>query len=384
MTPVPGAAIHLSPPDLRGNERDAVLAAIESGWVAPAGPDLEAFERDLADVCGTDHAVALASGTAGLHLALLTAGVGPGDIVLVSTFTFVASANAVLYTGAEPVLVDAAVATWCIDPGLVIDELDRRRRLGRVPKAIVVTDLYGQCADYDAFLDQCRELGVDVVEDAAEAIGATYRGRAAGSLADIGVLSFNGNKLITTSGGGAAVGDDGERIARMRYLATQARQPVAHYEHTEVGFNYRLSNVLAALGRAQLETLDGRIADRRATREWYARHFEAVDGVELMPVAGYGEPNHWLTCITVDPDAAPFTAEELRDTLAADGIESRPLWKPMHLQPMFADAEVVGGDVSSRLFERGVTLPSGSRQAGFHERIGAVLERLTAGAARRR
>ena len=227
--------ILLSPPDLRGGEREAVLAAIDSGWIAPVGPDLDAFERELAVACGTGHAVGLASGTAGLHLALHALGVGPGDDVLVSTFTFVATANAVLYTGARPVFVDCEPSSWCIDPDLLLEELADRRRRGTLPKAVVAVDLYGQCADYDRFVDTCRELGVAVVEDAAEAIGATYHGRRAGSLGDIGVLSFNGNKLITTSGGGAVVVDDAERAARIRYLATQARQPVEHYEHTELG-----------------------------------------------------------------------------------------------------------------------------------------------------
>ncbi|MDQ3468332.1 MAG: aminotransferase class I/II-fold pyridoxal phosphate-dependent enzyme [Actinomycetota bacterium] len=368
--------ILLSPPDLRGGEREAVLAAFDSGWIAPVGPDLDAFERELAATCGTSHAVGLSSGTAGLHLALHALGVGPGDDVLVATFTFVATANAVCYTGARPVFVDCEPSSWCVDPDLLLTELDARRRRATLPKAIVTVDLYGQCADHDRFVDTCRELGVAVIEDAAEAIGATYHGRPAGSLGDIGVLSFNGNKLITTSGGGAVVVDGEEQARRIRYLATQARQPVEHYEHTELGFNYRLSNLLAALGRAQLATLDARIADRHATRAWYAQQFAGVAGVALIPDAPDQLPNHWLTCVTVDAEEAGFSAADVRATLAAAGIESRPLWKPMHLQPQFAGAAAIGGTVSADLFARGVTLPSNPNQPDFHERVGTALADL--------
>ena len=365
--------ILLSPPDLRGGEREAVLAAIDSGWIAPVGPDLDAFEAELAAVCGTRHAVGLSSGTAALHLALHAAGVGPGDDVLVASFTFAATANAVVYTGASPVFVDADPATWCLDVDLVLDELRRRQRAGPIPKAVVAVDLYGQCPDYGVLVPACRELGVLVVEDAAEAIGSHSCGRPAGSLADVGVLSFNGNKLITTSGGGALTVDDAELADRYRYLSTQARQPAAHYEHTEIGFNYRLSNLLAALGRAQLATLADRIADRVATRAFYADCFGDHPGIELIPVPPDQEPNHWLTCATIDADLAGFDAAELATALAAAGIESRPLWKPMHVQPVFAGFPVLGGDVSADLFARGITLPSNRRQRGFHERVAAAI-----------
>ncbi|MDQ3351154.1 MAG: DegT/DnrJ/EryC1/StrS family aminotransferase [Actinomycetota bacterium] len=372
--------IHLSPPDLRGGEAEALLDALGSGWVAPVGPQLDAFETELAAATGTCGAVGLTSGTAALHLALLTAGVGAGDHVFVSTFTFVASANAVLYVGATPVFVDSDEASWCIDPDLLVDELERRQRTGTLPRAVVVTDLYGQCAEYGRFAPRCRELGVEVVEDAAEALGARSGGRPAGSLGDIAALSFNGNKLITTSGGGAVVGDDEERLSRIRYLATQARQPVAHYEHTEMGFNYRLSNVLAALGSAQLATLADRIADRTATRVWYAERFAGVDGVDFMPEPAASSPNHWLTCITVDGSRAGFSATDLMAALGAAGIESRPLWKPMHLQPQFSGSAVIGGGVADRLFSMGVALPSAPRQDGFHDRIAAVIDGVIAGA----
>jgi len=367
--------ILLSPPDLRGGEREAVLAAIDSGWIAPVGPDLDAFERELAVACGTGHAVGLASGTAGLHLALHALGVGPGDDVLVSTFTFVATANAVLYTGARPVFVDCEPSSWCIDPDLLLEELADRRRRGTLPKAVVAVDLYGQCAGYDRFVDTCRELGVAVVEDAAEAIGATYHGRRAGSLGDIGVLSFNGNKLSPRP----VAAPWSSTTPSIRYLATQARQPVEHYEHyehTELGFNSRLSNLLAALGRAQLATLAGRIADRHATRAWYEQQFADVAGVALIPDAPDQQPNHWLTCVTVDAEEAGFSAADVRATLAAAEIESRPLWNPMHLQPQFAGAPSIGGAVSAGLFARGVTLPSNPNQPGFHDRVGTALADL--------
>lgn len=369
--------ILLSPPDVRGGERDAVAAAVESGWLAPLGPDLAAFEAELAAVCGTAHAVGLSSGTAGLHLALHARGIGAGDDVLVATFTFAATANAVVYTGARPVFVDAAASTWCLDVDLVADELAERARRGRLPRAVIAVDLYGQGPDYSQLEPLCREYEVLLIEDAAEAIGSQFDGKPAGSFGDIGVLSFNGNKLITTSGGGAVVVDDRAVADRIRHLATQARQPVAHYEHEEIGFNYRLSNVLAALGRAQLATLADRIADRRATREFYAEQLGCYDGVTLNPIPPGQASNCWLTCVTVDPERAPFRAADVIAVLADGDIESRPLWKPMHLQPVFAEAPRVGGGVSARLFETGVTLPSNPRQPGFHERITAALAKLT-------
>lgn len=368
--------ILLSPPDLRGGEREAVAAAVESGWLAPIGPDLTAFEGELAEVCGTAHAVGLSSGTAGLHLALHAHGIGAGDDVLVATFTFAATANAVVYTGARPVFVDADPASWCLDAGLVAAELDARAARNQLPRAVIAVDLYGVGPDYARLEERCRHHGVLLVEDAAEAIGSTFDARPAGSFGDIGVLSFNGNKLITTSGGGAVVVDDGALAARIRSLSTQARQPVAHYEHEEIGFNYRLSNVLAALGRAQLSTLAERIADRQATRAFYAELLGGIPGVALNPIPPGQVPNSWLTCVVIEPDAAPFSAAALIAALDGDGIESRPLWKPMHLQPVFADAPRVGGDVSARLFRTGVTLPSNPRQPDFHARVRRAVERL--------
>ncbi len=352
--------IYLSPPDVGTAEREALLTAFDGGWIAPVGPDVDAFEAEVAAVAGVAHAAALSSGTAALHLALLLSGVVPGDEVVVPTLTFVATANAVGYLGATPVLVDSHPASWQIDPDLVVELLDRRAAQGRLPAAVVTVDLYGQCADAAPIAEACARHGVALIEDAAEALGARYRGRPAGSLAPIGIFSFNGNKVITTSGGGMLVADDEELVARARYLATQARQPAPHYEHTEAGFNYRLSNLLAALGRAQLATLDHRIARRRAIRARYLDALGGRPGVSFMPDADYGEPINWLTVAQIDPAAAGTDRETLRLALEAQDIEARPAWKPLHLQPLFAHHEHLGGAVAERIFDRGLCLPSGS------------------------
>ncbi len=353
--------IHLSPPDLRGPERAAVLAALDSGWLAPVGPDLDAFEASLADLTGRAHAVGLASGTAALHLALRELGVGPGDDVLVSTFTFAGTVFPITYCGATPFLVDSEPDSWNLSPDLLAEELAERRRTGRVmPKAAVVVDLYGVCADYARIVPLLEEHEVPLVEDAAEAIGAARAGRAAGSFGHAGALSFNGNKLVTTSGGGALVTDEAVAAGRWRHLATQAREPGAHYEHAEVGFNYRLSNVLAALGRGQLADLGDRIARRRAIRERYAGAFAGCAGIALNPIPAEAEPNHWLTCITVDPAVAGCSAPDLMAHLEAADIESRPTWRPMHRQPVFAEAPSRLDGTSDRIAATGLCLPSGS------------------------
>ncbi len=275
--------IYLSPPDVGPAEREALLTAFDGGWIAPVGPEVDAFEREVAAITGTRHAAALSSGTAALHLALLASGVGPGDEVLVPTLTFVATASPVVHIGAEPTFIDCEPGSWNIDPSLVADLLDERAQQGRLPAAVIAVDLYGQCADADALAEACRPHGVALIEDAAEALGATYHGRPAGSLAPVGVISFNGNKIITTSGGGMLVSDDEAMVARARHLATQAREPAPHYEHTEIGFNYRMSNLLAALGRAQLRSLPERIARRRAIKARYRAALEDGHGITFMP-----------------------------------------------------------------------------------------------------
>jgi dTDP-4-amino-4,6-dideoxygalactose transaminase len=352
--------IYLSPPEVGPEERRMLLEAFDSNWIAPVGPDIDAFERELAERVGVGHGVALSSGTAALHLCLMLAGIGPGDEVLLPSFTFVATASAVVYLGARPVFVDSSASTWNIDPDLVEAELARRAADGRLPAAVVSVDLYGQSADYDRLLPLCAEYGIPLIEDAAEALGATYHDRAAGSFGTTGVFSFNGNKIITTSGGGMLVTDSAETAQRARFLATQARDPFPHYEHSALGYNYRLSNLLAALGRAQLRGLDARIERRRAINERYRKALSGVPGIRFMPVGPYGEPNWWLTCILVDPDAFGADREQIRLALEEVDVESRPTWKPLHLQPVFAGVPTIGGAVCADIFERGLCLPTGS------------------------
>jgi dTDP-4-amino-4,6-dideoxygalactose transaminase len=352
--------IYMSSPDVTQREEDAVVAAMRSGWIAPLGPDVDAFERELAARVGVAHGVALSSGTAALHLGLLTLGVKPGDIVVTSTMTFAATANAIVYTGAEPYFVDADIATGNMDPELLRHALTSLSDAGESVAAIVPVDLLGKAVDYTNILAIAGEFGVPVLADAAESLGATHRGKAAGSFGIASIVSFNGNKIMTTSGGGMLLTDDGDFAEHVRYLATQARQPVVHYEHTDIGYNYRMSNLLAALGRAQLSRLDGMIARRREMRELYKELFAAVDGVEVFGAEGDEADNVWLTSILVDPAETGWEQSELAASLAADDIESRPLWKPMHLQPVFAGARGEINGVSEQLFQRGLTLPSGS------------------------
>jgi dTDP-4-amino-4,6-dideoxygalactose transaminase len=354
------ARIYLSPPDVSDVERKLLLEAFDSNWVAPVGPDLNAFEEQVADLVGVRHAVALSSGTAALHLALVAAGVQRGDTVLVPSFTFAATANAVMYLGARPVFLDSTPQSWNVDPELVADELHRRARMARLPRAVITVDMYGQCADYDPLLAACDRYGVALIEDAAEALGATYRGKAAGSFGLAGVLSFNGNKIITTGGGGMLVTDDERVASRTRYLATQAREPVPHYEHREVGYNYRLSNLLAAVGRGQVQRLGELIAARAETARYYRAALGDLPGLRFMPIAEYGTPNWWLSCLLVDADSFGASRDAIIARLAADDIEARPTWKPMHLQPVFQGFPMRGGAVSAGLFESGLCLPSGS------------------------
>lgn len=352
--------IYLSPPDVGDVERSLLLDAFDSNWIAPVGAHLDAFESEVATLTGTSHATALASGTAGLHLALVVLGVGPGDEVLVPTLTFVATANAVSYVGAQPVFIDSDEKSWCVDPVLVAHELEARAKVGRLPKAIIAVDIYGQCADYDALLAVADRFDVPVIEDAAESLGATYGGKPAGSFGVLSVLSFNGNKIITTSGGGMLLSNRGDLIERAQNLATQARDPFAYYEHSSTGFNYRMSNLLAAVGRGQLRSLDEKLARRRAINHAYRLAFADTPGIGFLPDAGYGEPNHWLTVITVDPDEFGSTPTAIGDGLEALDIEARRSWKPMHLQPLFAAAPSCGGAVAERIFATGLCLPSGS------------------------
>ncbi|MFK3676456.1 DegT/DnrJ/EryC1/StrS family aminotransferase [Microbacterium sp. NPDC090218] len=352
--------IHMSSPDVGEAEEQAVISAMRSGWIAPLGPDVDAFEAELAERVGVAHGVALSSGTAALHLGLLALGVGPGDVVLTSTMTFAATTNAIVYTGAEPYFIDADPATGNMDAGLLRQALQSLRAAGERVAAIVPVDLLGKAVDYTAILAAAAEFDVPVLADAAESLGARHRGRAAGSFGRASIVSFNGNKIMTTSGGGMLLTDDPAIATQARYLATQARQPVVHYEHTDIGYNYRMSNLLAALGRAQLRRLDEMIARRREMRALYGALFAEVDGVEIFGAEGDEDDNVWLTSILVDPTATGWHPSQLSAALAADDIESRPLWKPMHLQPVFAGARGTISGASESLFARGLTLPSGS------------------------
>ena len=352
--------VYLSPPHVTGREAELVADAIASNWIAPLGPHVDAFEAELAAVAGVENAVALSSGTAALHLALVVLGIGAGDEVACSGFTFAASANAITYSGATPFFVDATDEAWTIDPDLLDRAITSRREAGARVRAVVAVDLYGQCCDYDALREICARHDVVLVQDAAESLGATYRGAPAGGQGALAAFSFNGNKIITTSGGGMLVSNHREWIEHARKLSTQAREPVAHYEHIEVGFNYRMSNLLAALGRAQLESLPERVATRRRIRDRYVELLGDVPGLTFMPEARYGTTNAWLTCVVIDPDVFGADRESVRLALEREDIEARPLWKPMHLQPIFAANHSFGGDVSARLFERGLCLPSGS------------------------
>jgi dTDP-4-amino-4,6-dideoxygalactose transaminase len=354
------ARIHLSPPDVGDVERQLLLEAFDSNWIAPLGPHVDAFEREFADFLGVADAAALSSGTAALHLALVMLGVRPGDDVIVPTLTFVATANAVTYVGARPVFVDSDETSWNLDPALLDRELDERAQDGRLPAAVIGVDLFGQCADWAPILTACERHGVPVIEDAAEALGATYRGRAAGTLGAIGVFSFNGNKMVTTSGGGMLVSSRRESSERARHLAAQACDPAPHYEHTEIGFNYRLSNLLAAVGRGQLRRLPRMVQRCREVNRRYRGALADVPGLGFMPNAAFGEPTNWLTVVTIDEREFGASPAQIREFLDHREISARPAWKPMHLQPVFADCPIRGGAVAETIFRTGLCLPSGS------------------------
>jgi dTDP-4-amino-4,6-dideoxygalactose transaminase len=352
--------IYLSPPDVGRAERELLLDAFDSGWIAPVGPHLDAFEHEFARALEMPHAVALSSGTAALHLALQALGVGRGDDVIAPTLTFAATANVICYQAARPVFLDVSRDTWTLDPDLLEEELRSRARSTHQVAAVIAVDLYGQCADYGRIEALCAHYGVPLVEDAAEGLGATYRTRQAGHFGDCAAFSFNGNKIITTGGGGMLVTTSRDMAHRVRHLATQARDAAPHYQHSSIGFNYRMSNLLAAVGRGQLAGLDHKVARRRAIRARYVEALANRPGISVLQDAPYGRSNAWLTCVTVDPSVFGATREDIRLHLASSHIESRPVWKPMHLQPVFRDCPVRGGGVAAELFHRGLCLPSGS------------------------
>ncbi len=345
--------ILLSGPDVGPDERAALLRAFDAGWIAPVGPELEAFEAELCAYTGAEACVALASGTAALHLALVVAGVGPGDEVVVQSATFAASAFSVVHAGATPIFIDSDRNTWCMDPDLLEGFLAERAAVDRLPKAAMPVDLYGSLADYERIASICSTYGVALIEDAAEALGSRGPGGMAGSFGWPTAVSFNGNKIMTTSGGGALLGSSAV-VERARYLSTQARQPLLHYEHIDIGFNYRMSNLLAALGRAQLGRLEAGIERRTKIAAAYS---SALPELEWCPMTATRRPNHWLSVATLPAGVEPAL---ICEQVAAEQIEARPFWKPMHQQPVFAEFEVVGGEASGRLFNRGICLPSGS------------------------
>jgi dTDP-4-amino-4,6-dideoxygalactose transaminase len=352
--------IYLSPPHMSGMELQLIQQAFDANWIAPVGPQLVEFEQKICDYVGVNHAVALSSGTAAIHLALLIRGVQQGDDVIVSTLTFSGSVNPIMYVGANPVFVDSEPHSWNMDPNLLEDTLRERVKTGKLPKAVIPVHLYGQSADMDAIMQVCDRYGVDVIEDAAEALGTSYKGKHAGSIGLMGILSFNGNKMITTSGGGMLISDHQEFIDRARKLSTQAREPFPYYEHTEVGYNYRMSNICAAIGSGQMSVIEERVARRREIYETYRQNLSDLDGLTFVEDMPYGRHTHWLTVVLVDEEAFGASPEQIRLELEKHNIETRPLWKPMHLQPVFAGYEAVGGGVAESLFARGLCLPSGT------------------------
>ena len=382
--------IYLSSPHMSGHEQKYINEAFEQNWIAPLGPNVDAFENTLADYCGVDHAAALSSGTAALHLALIMLGVKEGDEVFVSTFTFSATVNPIVYQGAIPVFIDSEKDTWNMDSVLLEKALEERRVVSderransverkereRMPKAIIVVHLYGMPAKMDEIMAIADRYGVPVIEDAAEALGSRYRGRPVGSFGKMAILSFNGNKIITTSGGGALLSNDEELIKEARFLATQARDPAPHYQHSRIGYNYRLSNVLAGIGRGQMEVLDERVTKRRENYLFYRENLGGYEGISFPD-----EPddkffsNRWLTTILVDPRKTGASREDIYEYLEKENIESRPLWKPMHLQPVFSGYPRYLNGTSEYLFEYGLCLPSGSNMDNFtRERVVNIIK----------
>ena len=383
--------IWLSLAHMGGREQEFIQEAFDTNWVVPLGPNVNAFEKALRDFLIENgklnvenegkQVVALSAGTAALHLGLILLGVGEGDEVICQSFTFSASANPIAYLGATPVFVDSEVDTWNMDPVLLEEAIkDRVEKIGRLPKAIIPVHLYGMPGKLDEILEVANRYKIPVLEDSAEALGSEYKGRKCGTFAEYAALSFNGNKIITTSGGGALVCPSEERAKRALFYATQAREQAPHYQHEKIGYNYRMSNICAGIGRGQMFVLDEHIARRREIHDLYVKLLAGVKGVKVMcqPEGGDFNSNYWLTCITVDPEEAGFTREDVRLALDADNIESRPLWKPMHLQPVFKDAPFYGNGTSERLFEIGLCLPSGPTLTDEDiERVTKVVRQLS-------
>ena len=354
--------IYLSPPHMGGKEIEYIKDAFGTNWIAPLGPHVEAFERECAQAAGVKAALALTSGTAAAHLSARLTGIGPGDLFFCSSLTFVASVAPIVQIGGVPAFIDSAPDTWNMSPSALERAFRDAEASGRMPKAVVIVNLYGEPCDMDAILPLCGKRGVPVIEDAAESVGSLYRERPTGAFGKFGFYSFNGNKIITTSGGGMLLSDDEEAIAKARFWSTQARDKAPWYQHSELGYNFRMSNLLAGVGRAQLKLLEDRVARRRAIFERYSRELGGLSGVSFMPESHLARSNRWLTALVVDPAIAGTTNLKIMEALAAENIESRPVWKPMHLQPVFSGARYYwyDGDRSGALFDNGLCLPSGS------------------------
>ena len=383
--------IWLSLAHMSGREQEFIQEAFDTNWVVPLGPNVNAFERSLRDFLIGDRElqienegmriVALSAGTAALHLGLILLGVQPGDEVICQSFTFAASANPIAYLEATPIFVDSEKDTWNMDPVLLEEAIkDRLEKTGKLPKAIIPVHLYGMPVKMDEVMEVANRYGIPVLEDSAEALGSEYKGRKCGTFGEYGVLSFNGNKMITTSGGGALICPNEEKAKRVLFYATQAREQAPHYQHEKIGYNYRMSNICAGIGRGQMFVLDEHVARRREIHDLYVKLLNGVKGVKVMcqPEGEDFNSNYWLTCITVDPEEAGFTREDVRLALDADNIESRPLWKPMHLQPVFKNAPFYGNGTSERLFEIGLCLPSGPTLTDEDvERVTKVVKQLS-------
>lgn len=353
--------IFLSPPHMSGKELKYVHEAFDTNWIAPTGPNVDAFEEELSAFTGAKCVAALSSGTAAIHLALIILGVRTGDYVLCSSFTFAASVNPVIYCGAKPVLIDSESSSWNMDPDLLEEAIYDLLGKSIRPKALIITHLYGMPAQMRPILEICKEHNIPVIEDAAEALGAYYKNKHLGTLGDIGILSFNGNKIITTSGGGAMISNNPAYIEKARFLSTQARDEAPHYQHSEIGYNYRMSNIVAGVGRGQMEVIEERIRSRRELNAFYRRHFEDYPAITFQTEALGQSSNYWLTTIIIDPEKCNgISREKLRIAFENENIETRPLWKPMHLQPVFAKYPKYTNGVSEDLFEKGLCLPSGS------------------------
>ena len=354
-----------------GYEMQYVQEAFDTNWVAPLGPNVNEFEKELAAKVGSKHAAAMTSGTGAIHLALKAAGVCEGDIVFCPTLTFSATANPIIYQNATPVFIDSDYETWNMDPKALEAAFEK---YGDKVKAVLVVHLYGLSADMDKIMEICSRYNVTVIEDAAESLGAYYKGRHTGTFGEFGVFSFNGNKIITTSGGGMLVSDDEEKIKKVRFWSTQSRDAARHYQHSELGFNYRMSNVVAGIGRGQLKVLDKRVAKKKYIFEFYKRELGQLEGVEFMPINDWNEPNYWLSVMTLSGKVRPL---DVMEALEKENIESRPVWKPMHMQPFFAEYDYVGSDVSEKLFENGVCLPSDTKMTDEDlERIVSIIKSL--------